>query len=199
MLPSLACISAQGGSVRALGEHGLDEAVTESVVELYDRHFHFVWRSLRRLGVAAVDLDDAVQDVFVVVHRKLDTFEGRGAIEGWIFGIALRVAKAYRRRVARRRLHVAEDESVLVCKRGTPEEARACMQAAEQVQELLDGLDDDKRAVFVLCELEHMQAPEVAAALGISRNTVSSRLRLARAAFELGLKRLNAKDDWRYR
>jgi RNA polymerase sigma-70 factor (ECF subfamily) len=199
MLLSLVSTSTQAGSVEALREHALDEVVTESVIELYDRHFHFVWRSLRRLGVASADLDDAVQDVFVVVHRRLHSFEGRSTIRGWIFGIALRVAKTYRRRVARRRLHVADEDSLLVCTHGTPEEARACAQAAEQVQALLDELDDDKRAVFVLAELEQMQAPEIAAALGIPTNTVYSRLRLARAAFERGLKCLTAKDDWRYR
>lgn len=182
-----------------MGDLAPPQVAKESVVELYDQHFHFVWRSLRRLGVDAADLDDAVQDVFVVVHRRLETLDCRSTLKAWIFGIAYRVAKAYRRRGARRRTHLSEEESVLICTHGTPEEAHASAQAAELVQELLNGLDDDKRAVFVLMELEHMQALEVAAALGIPKNTVYSRLRLAREAFEQGLKRLHAKDDWRYR
>jgi RNA polymerase sigma-70 factor (ECF subfamily) len=199
MLPSLVCASAQFGSVQELGERPLGGAVIESVVELYEQHFHFVWRSLRRLGVAPTDLDDAVQDVFVVVHRRLESFEGRCTIKGWIFGIAIRIAKTYRRRSAHRRLNVAQEDSVLVCTHGTPEEARAYAQAAEQVQELLEELDDDKRAVFVLAELEDMDAREIGVVLGIPTNTVYSRLRLGRAAFERGLSRLHAKDDWRYR
>lgn len=169
----------------------------QQVIALYDQHFDFVWRSLRRLGVQACDLDDALQDVFVVVHRKLAAFEARSALRTWIFGIAVRVAKAYRRRVARHRSHVSEEDSVLVCSSGTPEEAHARMQAAQSVQELLEGLDDDKRAVFVLAELEHVSAPDIAEALGIPMNTVYSRLRLARAEFETGLARLKAKDEWR--
>lgn len=171
---------------------------TDSVA-IYDTYFDFVWRSLRRLGVNPGDLEDAAQDVFVVVHRRIDSFEHRSTLKTWIFGITLRIAKAYRRQGARRHLRMAEDDSLLVCSRGTPEEARSRMQAAERVQRLLDGLDDDKRATFILAELERMSAPEIAETLGIPLNTVYSRLRLARADFEEGLKRLNAKDDWRYR
>lgn len=175
------------------------EATSATVVELYDQNFHFVWRNLRRLGVAAADLDDAVQDVFIVVHRRLETFEQRCSIQGWLFGIALRVAKNYRRRSARQRLQVTSDELPLACKRGTPEEAHAAVQAAEQVQRVLDELDEDKRAVFVLVELEQMPPREIAETLGIPPNTVYSRLRLARAAFEQGIKRLSAQDYWRCR
>src|SRR5262245_39607962 len=74
---------------------------TRRFEEVYDEHIDFVWRSLRLLGVADAQLDDAIQDVFVVVHRKLDTFEGRASIRTWIFGIALRVARMHRVRQRR--------------------------------------------------------------------------------------------------
>lgn len=170
-----------------------------TVVEIYDRYFDYVWRSLRRLGVAAGELEDATQDVFVVVHRRFALFEGRSTIKSWLFGIALRVAKIYRRNSARGREKVHEDEVVLVCKTGDPEQARASVQAAQQLQILLEQLDDDKRAVFILAELEQLTAVEIAQAVGIPKNTVYSRLRLARAAFEEGVRRLKAKDDWRFR
>ena len=195
----------QSAGVNApIGEDTTTEPATSTtidarVVALYDQYFDFVWRSLRRLGVAAGDLDDAAQDVFIVVHRRLPTFEERSAIKSWIFAIALRIAKDYRRRAIRQRQRNAENEDALVCLRGSPEEAHARVQAAERVLVLLDGLDDDKRAVFVLSELERMPAPEIAIALGIPMNTVYSRLRLARVAFEDGLKRFQAKDDWRSR
>jgi RNA polymerase sigma-70 factor (ECF subfamily) len=170
-----------------------------NVVEIYERHFDFVWRSLRRLGVGASDLEDATQEVFLVVHRRLEDFEHRSAIKTWIFGIALRIAKVYRHKAARRRTLVSEDKALLVCTSDSPEQASAHTQAAEQVQVLLDELDDDKRAVFILAELEQLPAAEIAQALGLPTNTVYSRLRLARAAFESSLQRLKAKDDWRYR
>lgn len=170
-----------------------------NVVEIYERHFDFVWRSLRRLGVRAVDLEDAAQEVFLVVHRRLGDFEHRSAIKSWIFGIALRIAKIYRHKAARQRALVSDDKAVLVSSSDSPEQAKAHMQAAEQVQLLLEELDDDKRAVFILAELEQLPAAEITLALGLPTNTVYSRLRLARAAFEAGLRRLKAKDDWRYR
>lgn len=175
-------------------------ALDARVVELYDQYFDFVWRSLRRLGVSSTDLDDASQDVFVVVHRRLETFEERASIKSWVFAIAMRVAKDYRRRTARQRQRQTDDSDLqLVCSRGTPEEAHLKQQAAAQVLVLLDGLDDEKRAVFVMAELERMPAPDIAMALGVPLNTVYSRLRLARAVFEEGAKRLQAKDEWRYR
>lgn len=198
MAPAFTCPKSFAGPGES-SKNATAQRINDNVVALHDQHFDFVWRSLRRLGVAPADLEDAVQDVFVVVHRRLESFEQRASIKSWLFGIALRVAKVYRNRSSRQRALVAGDESLLVCQRGNPEERRAQMQAAEQVQVLLDELDDDKRAVFVLAELEHMPAPDIAAALGLPTNTVYSRLRLARAAFENGLKRLKAKDDWRSR
>jgi RNA polymerase sigma-70 factor (ECF subfamily) len=126
-------------------------------------------------------------------------FEHRSTIKCWLFGIALRVAKIYRHKATRQRARQSEDEVVLVCTQASPEQAQVHMQAAEQVQSVLEQLDDEKRAVFILAELEQLPAAEMAQALGLPINTVYSRLRLARAAFEAGLRRLKAKDEWRYR
>jgi RNA polymerase sigma-70 factor (ECF subfamily) len=179
----------------------VESGATDSrdVMALYDEYLAFVWRSLRRLGVDATDLEDAAQDVFLVVHRRLGTFEKRGSIKTWIFGIAIRVAKAYRRRSARHKPELSGDGSLFACARCTPEQLSANRQAAKQVQLVLNGMNEDQRVVFVLAELEHLHAAEIATALHISANTVYSRLRLARAAFEEGLNRLLAKDDWRFR
>jgi len=170
-----------------------------TVEELYDQHFNFVWRNLTRLGVPAPHLEDAAQDVFVVVHRKLPSFEQRNTIKSWLFGITVRVAKLYRSRNIRQRGRELDEEPVLVSTTGTPEELQALRQAASHVQRLLDELDDDKRAVFVLAEFEAMTAPEIAGALGIPLNTAYSRLRHARLEFEAGVQRLRAKEDWRFR
>ncbi len=197
-MPASACLPVLIRS-STVGELQCAMGADPNVVEIYERHFDFVWRSLRRLGVGVSELEDATQEVFLVVHRRLEDFEQRSAIKTWIFGIALRIAKVYRHKAARQRTHVPEDKAVLVCMSDSPEQARAHMQAAEQVQILLDELDEDKRAVFILAELEQIPAAEIAQALGLPTNTVYSRLRLARAAFETSLRRLKAKDDWRYR
>ena len=197
-MPACACQPALNRSSTA-GRLHFTMGADPNVVEIYVRHFDFVWRSLRRLGVNAVDLEDAAQDVFVVVHRRLADFEQRSAVKSWVFGIALRVAKVYRHKAARQRMRHCEEEAVLVCTRDSPEQASVHMQAARQVQLVLEELDDDKRAVFILAELEQLPAADIASALGIPVNTVHSRRRLARAAFEAGLRRLKAKDEWRIR
>lgn len=144
---------------------------------VFKSHYAFVWRSLRRLGVQPDGVDDAVQDVFIVVHRRLPEFEGRASVRTWLFRIALRVASNHRRR--QRAQPVSVDTQRLTGELGTVDlsqtEARAVLDA------LLAQLPERQRAVFVAVELEGLRGPEVAQALGIRVNTVYSRLRLARA------------------
>jgi RNA polymerase sigma-70 factor (ECF subfamily) len=148
--------------------------------QVYAEHFDFVWRNLRRLGVPDAALRDAAQDVFLVVHRRLRDFEGRAELRSWLFSIVKRVTLDHRR--ARRRKEIASaGESDAQPGRGAgPEQNAADAEALRFLVSLLDELDDDKREVFVLAELEEMSATEIAAALSCNVNTVYSRLRLAR-------------------
>ena len=176
---------------RRIIEPRAQEAET-SFEEIYDEYFEFVWRSVRRLGVAESQLDDAVQDVFLVVHRRLSDFEGRSSVRTWLFGIALRVARGHRRRAARKGTEPLMHEVIDPHGR-RPDDETARNQGLRLVYQLLDELDDDKRAVFVSAELEQMTAPEIADALGVKLNTVYSRLRAARKNFEEALKRHHAR------
>jgi RNA polymerase sigma-70 factor, ECF subfamily len=160
---------------------------------LYQSQFGFVWRSLQRLGVNLAELDDAVQEVFVVVYRRLDSFEGRSSLRGWLFGIAVRVA-SQRRRTARRRPEQALPPDLPASESSDPHEATENAQARRLVYALLEELDDDKRAVFVLAELEQMTAPEIAEILQLKLNTVYSRLRAARREFEAALLAHRSRD-----
>ncbi len=146
--------------------------------EVYRRHYTFVWRSLLRLGVDEPTVDDAVQDVFIVVHRKLHAFEGRAAVRTWLFAIARRIALRYRDRARRRAQD--EPEADTPTELGRPDNALSCNEALQQLQDWLDELDEDKRAVFVLSEFEQMRAPEIASMLGANLNTIYARLRAAR-------------------
>ncbi|AKV04762.1 RNA polymerase sigma factor RpoE [Labilithrix luteola] len=150
---------------------------------IYDEHLGFVWHTLRGLGVPPSSLDDAVQDVFVVVHRRLPSFEARSKITTWLFGIALRVAYAHRRK-QRPSDDLSAVQNEIRDERPTPFEETVRSEAATLVERLLDELDDNKRLVFVLMEIEQMSAEEMASLLGIKVNTVYSRLRYARAEFE---------------
>ncbi len=164
---------------------------------VYDAHFAFVWRSVRRLGVESASIDDVVQDVFVVVHRRLPDFEGRSSLKTWIFGIALRVVRDHRRSVRRKRLGADArsdaDLDLLPDVGAGPVESFEKAEAARLVEQLLDRLDDDKREVFVLAELEGMTVPEIAEITGANVNTVYSRLRAARREFEMAVQRLKAR------
>ena len=159
---------------------------------LYEAQLDFVWRSLRRLGVAPEGLDDAVQEVFLAVYRRLPEFEPRAKVTTWLFGVCLKVASASRRRARRKPSGEPLSPALEDPARG-PHELTAHAQALRQLDQVLDELDEKKRAVFVMAEVEQMSAPEMAEVLGENLNTVYSRLRAARQDFEQALTRHQAR------
>lgn len=166
--------------------------------EVYDEHFRFVWRSLRRLGVRESDIADAVQDVFVVVHRKLPEFEGRSKLTTWLYGVSMKVARDRRRSAYERRVR---DDDASLSER--PDEGVDVAADAERNQGLailellLDELPLEQRAVFTLFELDQKTGDEIAELCDVPLGTVYSRLRLARQAFAAALSRRNAKEQFR--
>jgi RNA polymerase sigma-70 factor, ECF subfamily len=173
----------------AAGAHDA-ERLPVDLESIYRTHHGLVWRSLRGLGVPAHAVDDAVQDVFIVVHRRRGDYDGRVSVRRWVLGIARNVAHKARERIAR---ELARVEPVAQEPRSedvpAPDEGLARRQAAAFVHRFLDRLDPDKRAVFVLMDVEGLSAPEVAELLEIKLNTVYSRLRVARQRFERTLAR----------
>lgn len=165
--------------------------------EVYDEHFNFVWRSLRRLGVSEADVQDAAQDVFVIVYNKLAGFEGRSKISTWLFSICMHIAKDRRRSAHERR---RSPEEIDFQERADPQAdvgaAVERRQGAEWIEIILNEMPDEQRAAFVLFELEAQTCEQIASLLGIPLGTVYSRLRLAREAFKKSLARLKAKDEY---
>ena len=159
---------------------------------VYEAHFRYVWRCLRSLGVRDSQLEDALQDVFIVVQRRLPEFDGRAAVRTWLYAIALRVARKYRERARR------EPASLEAVREVEPEPSTQDASGDHEVESdrlvlarrALSALDDDKREIFVLARVEQMSAPEIANVLRIPLNTVYSRLRSARLAFEAEIARL---------
>jgi RNA polymerase sigma-70 factor (ECF subfamily) len=170
-----------------------DEAVELDFDAFYRQHFAFVWRSAKRLGVTDHAVDDAVQDVFLVVHRRLHEFEGRSSVRTWLFGVVLRVVRSRRRSDLRKSrvggIGRGDDIDAVPSDDDGPHRRTERKQAVELLYRFLDGLEGAKREVFILAELEQMTAPEIAEALEINVNTVYSRLRAARSAFERAVKR----------
>jgi RNA polymerase sigma-70 factor, ECF subfamily len=174
---------------------GPTSSVVPTFAAVYEQYLGFVWSSARHLGVAPEAIDDVVQDVFIVVHSKLHTLRQPEALRSWIYGIVRRTVSGQRR--SRRAEQAAGERLALgdgaeVARPPTPLEATERSAEVKLLAELLAGLDEPKREVFVLVELSEMAVPEVAEALEIPLNTAYSRLRLAREAFEQALARHEA-------
>ncbi len=169
---------------------------------VYEQHFPFVWRNVRRLGVPCESVDDAVQDVFLVVHRRLAEFEGRSSVRCWLYGILANVVRDARRKSRRkdpraRGQEGPEIEEIVDARGPSPQECAEHADAVRVLHDLLGQLDWQKREVFILVELEQMSIPEVAQALGVNTNTVYSRLRAARQAFNETVARYRAREQRR--
>lgn len=147
------------------------------LTQIYRDHHAFVWRVVRRLGVPDAGVDDAVQEVFVVLHRRRDELDLSGSMRGLLYGITRRVAKRSRDKASRAaRLRVVGPATAAE----NPEADAATKQKAEALRAALEDLDEDKRMTFVLADIEGMTMPEVAAAMDVNVNTCYARLRAAR-------------------
>jgi len=157
---------------------------------MYDAHVDFVWRNLRRLGVTLAEVDDRTQEVFVIAHRRWDTFEDHGhGPRAWLFQIVLRIVSEARRH--RRRHPEDADGGVAESGRSEPPpqiDALARRETIERLDRALATIEVGRRAVLVLHEVEEMTAPEISTALSIPLNTVYSRLRVAREELESALR-----------
>jgi RNA polymerase sigma-70 factor, ECF subfamily len=166
-------------------------STTPSLADVFRREAPFVWRALRRLGVREADVEDVCQEVFVVVHRKLSDFEGRSSLRTWIYGICARTASDYRRS-ARVRHEVVTDTPPETTSEARQHDVLAMREARAKLDRILDQLDDDKRAVFVLYEIEELSMNEVAEALGCRLQTAYSRLHAARKIVESAVQKESA-------
>jgi RNA polymerase sigma-70 factor, ECF subfamily len=155
-----------------------------NIADLYEEHVDFVWRMATRLGVPAAQLEDAVQEVFLVLHRRREEFRHASSVRTWIGGIVVRVAQDVRRSGARHVKKLNELELVPTPEARDPHDAAEDAQSLARALRLLEQLDEDQRIVFVLTELEELSAREIAEIIGSNPNTVASRLRLARRHFD---------------
>ena len=169
-------------------------------LEFYEQYFPLVWRWAARLGVPQHSLDDVVQEVFLTLYGRLDDFEGRSSLKSWVFGVTFGVVRNFRRR---RSSAPAGDDGVevdAIAAEGVHPEATATQkEAITLLQSILDSLGDDKREVFVMAELEGLNATEIGHLLGVSSNTAASRLRHAREVVRAAWERAKARDAWRLR
>jgi RNA polymerase sigma-70 factor, ECF subfamily len=186
---------AAGPTLANAPARGAASAQVPSFQSVYRQYFDFVWSSARRLGVAPESMDDLVQEVFIVIHAKLETLEKPEALRSWIYGVVRRSASA-QRRAERTRVGASLAAGVAreaVSRGPTPLEQTETNADLQLLASLLAELDEPKREVLALVELEELSVPEVAEALEIPLNTAYSRLRAARLAFEAALARHEAR------
>jgi RNA polymerase sigma-70 factor (ECF subfamily) len=151
------------------------------------------------MGVPESAADDVVQNAFLVIHRRLDDYDGHTPVRGWLLGIISKVVADHRRTYRRKDAHcVSGDDDrhgaeAFPSAGATPLEQLEHAEALQLVVSLLDELDHDKREVLVLAQLEELSAPEIAESLGLNVNTVYARLRAARQAFDAAYVRYRAR------
>jgi RNA polymerase sigma-70 factor, ECF subfamily len=187
---------AMNAQAEALEEPGRSRVWTFDAA--YQQYAPFMWRAACRLGVPASAVEDVVQDAFLVVHRRLPEFEERTSIRAWLFAILVRVVRDHRR-AARRKgggATVDADAAALVdTSTPSPLESTERNEAVRELYRILDAMEDGRRDVFVLVELEGLTVPEASHALSANVNTVYWRLRSARRDFEKILGRRRTQDE----
>lgn len=169
---------------------------------IYAQYFAFVWSSARCFGVKVSAMDDVVQEIFMVIHRKLGTLRQPESLRSWIYSIVRRTATDYHR--TERSQNAADVVLALHAEtqketQPTPQELTEQSEATALLLGLLSELDAPKREVFILVEVHGMTAPEISEGWGIPLNTVYTRLRAARVAFDAALHRKIAREKGRAR
>lgn len=156
----------------------------------------------RHLGVDVGELDDVVQDVFVIIYERFHTLEKPESLRSWIYGILRRVVSKYHRTKRTALIKtgtVRVGPEMLISDISTPQQLTEHSEQAKLVWSMLEKLDATKREIFVLAEVAEMTAPEIAAAIDIPLNTVYSRLRAARQELDEALQKHHARTQKRGR
>jgi RNA polymerase sigma-70 factor (ECF subfamily) len=167
--------------------------------DVYESTVEYVWNAVCRMGVPRSDAEDVVQEVFVIVHRRLGEFAGRAQLRTWVFKIVVHLVQHYFRTHARKPGDRATERGTEIhalvdsLEKGPAGELERT-EALRVLDRLLSQLNDTKRVVFVLAELERMTLAEIADIVEANANTVASRLRAARRDFDRALSRFQARE-----
>lgn len=187
---------AQAGLPRAAQRSELRRVGAPQWAAFFEEHSRFVTRVVRRFGGAHIDLEDAVQDVFLVLFQKLHEFEGRSELRTWIYRICRNVASEHRRRHSVR-TRLAELATRLAFWKSTPSTPAETLGARRDwalMEKTLEQLSEKRRETFILCELEQLSGDEAAEVLGVPVATVRTRLFHARKDFHETAQRLRGEE-----
>jgi RNA polymerase sigma-70 factor (ECF subfamily) len=160
---------------------------------LVQEHYDFIWRLLARLNVSGPEVDDAAQQVFMVLVSRDGLTIKVGSERAFLYGVALRVAKEFRRKTLSQLNHFSPDPEFLVDRSPDVEAVAERSQARQKLDHILNQMPDSLKEAFILFELEDMTVPEIAELLSIPTGTVASRLRRARALFQKAVTELRGQ------
>lgn len=168
-----------------------------TIEQIVAREGDFLWLTLQRLGVRSENCPDVMQDVLMIVHRKLGGYDPRSPLRAWLYGVCVHEAANHRRRAWVRREQPVEPGTIASGSSGDetdPERSLAARQQQARLDAMLDELDPEKRAVLVMYEIEEQSCEQIAATYGIPVGTVHSRLHAARNAFRAVAHRWSKRD-----
>ena len=170
---------------------------TPDLERLFKENFNFVRRAVAKsLGPADADLDDLIQEVFLVAMRKLHTFDGQCQITTWLWGITWRVVSQHRQRCKLKQFFFPPGAAPPAISVGHPERDFVARQALRDVYAILDRMAEKKRQVFIMYELEEYSGPEIADILGCNQATVWTRLHYARKEFKERILKTGHPPQW---
>jgi RNA polymerase sigma-70 factor (ECF subfamily) len=149
--------------------------------EIFDTHAAPIARFVRYLGVHPADVDDVLQEIFVIVHRRLGELRDESKVAAWLRVIALNTVRNHRRARGRRR-ETPSAEPIEAEASGRPDEDLERARTRTQLMRLMDALPDEQRAVLVLYEIEQLAMRDIAETLGCPLQTAYTRLHAARQA-----------------
>ena len=174
-------------------EAGTNSGITrQSLEQAYREHSSFVWRNARRLGCDDDTAEDIVHEVFLVVSERFENFRHESSLRTWLFAITHRLVQRQLRDKLRRGVRLQRHVESLEVR--STRDLRDLTDASDYLRYLLSKLDDEKRIVFIMMELEGMTAVEIGSCLGLKAPTVESRLRMARAALTKMIERDEQRD-----
>jgi RNA polymerase sigma-70 factor (ECF subfamily) len=180
---------------QAAGGQATDVARVE---QIFQRHLDAVWRTARDLGVYPRDLEDVVQEVMIVIVRRLADIEPERE-RPFLLATTARVVANWRRRQRRRPADpvdpmdmLASAELTLAGGAESPAEALEHKRELLVVQAALERMSEAQREAFTLFEIEGLSAREIADQLGLSEPVVFSRVQRARGVFHQVVERLRS-------
>jgi|SRR6188768_2922472 len=166
------------------------------LARLVTEQFPFVWRLLRRIGVHESDAEDAAQQVFIVLSKRLDDVRPN-AERAFLFSTAMHVGQRARRNRARKREDLGAELDTRTDDTPSQEELLDRRRAREVLDAILEAMPLELRVVLVLFEFEQLSTTEIAELVGIPPGTAASRLRRAREDFAGRVARSEARRNFR--